>query len=199
MHARILALIITMLLYSGTNVHAEQSAELHLLLQGTERFQKNVLDLEAEVLGLEEEKMSPREGRISVHLNTVLAAPYRLEKLEIRLDNKQVKHHQYTASQRRALVNGATQPLYVTNLLPGKHRLEAHFVVSEGKRVHRGHSELNFEHTKGETWLELLLEDIPAKILSPQNVPATPASASYPDAKERRVVELTARAWEAPR
>jgi len=185
-------LLFAALLLTTMPAPAEQSAELHLLLEGTERFQQNVLELEADLLRLEQDSAHPERGRASLFLNTALGGRYRLEEIAVQLDGEPLLKQSYSLQQRRALSQGTSQPLKVLSLPPGEHVLKIDFMVGEGQKRHRGHSELKFRHGKQETWIELRVEDVPGEIFSPQQPDGT-------QTETPRRVEMTVQAWEAPK
>lgn len=173
--------------FFAVSSQAEKSAELYLLLEGTERFQKNVLDLEAELLELEQTQQLPRSGRVSVHFSTALDSKLKLESLTLKLNELEPVQHQYNSAQRQAFNQGGTQLAHIDQLPPGKHRLVAEFTVWHKEKKLLGRRIVDFDHGKNETWVELLLEDIPGEIFEGQ-----------PEKDAKRRIELSSRIWEAP-
>lgn len=169
------------------NALSENSAELLLLLEATEAFQQNVLNLEADILRLEQDQQAAAVGRIDIYLSTALEPRLALQSLQLTIDGSVIADHRYNAAQRNAFRKGGAHTVAAIALPVGEHQLAATFSIRDGDRELHGSKQLHFNNTPDGIWLELLIEDVPGEIY---------ASQPYSNQPLPRRIELSVQTWE---
>lgn len=173
----------------GGLAQADQSAEIYLLLEDTDRFQAEALAFEAE---REYSRRLPEGDAplLDLYFSTALDASLRLESLRLSIDQAPVADIRFDGDQLRALGEGGAQSLQRLRLPPGPHQLVAEFTVWHKEQKLLGRRVLDFTQGSRDAWIELLLEDVPGQIYAD--------SATDPNGPARRI-ELQAQLWETPR
>ncbi|MCW9015093.1 MAG: hypothetical protein OQL06_15100 [Gammaproteobacteria bacterium] len=90
-------------------------------------IKKDVIDLTAELSLLEEKLLFPSNTQVSVFVSTQEGDDFRLDAVQVKLDNKIVAHHLYTFRELEALQRGGVQRLYTGNVKTGDHDLVVSF------------------------------------------------------------------------
>ena len=140
---------------------AEASApDVKTLDQEVQGLKKDVIDLNKDVFVLEEELLFPANTQVAVFLSMDVGTFFALDSVTIKIDNKEVANHLYTAREADALLKGGVQRVYLGNQKVGKHELVAFF---NGKgsveRDYRRGATLTFEKGVGAKYLELKITD----------------------------------------
>ena len=113
---------------AGTTVHkAKQSRRYDFknLDLESETLLKEVLDLSSDLAIIEEQQNNPAKFQLLVLVTMAPTELFKLDYLELRIDDQTVAAHNYTSSDHRALQLGGGQRLYVANLPAGMHKLYA--------------------------------------------------------------------------
>lgn len=126
-------------------------------------LKQDVLDLNRELFILEEELLFPGNTQVSVFLSVDVGTYFKLDAVELKIDDKELTHYLYTEREIKALHRGGTQRLYLGNLKTGDHELVAFFtgVGPKGRDFKRG-ATLTFNKAMGPKLIELKIVDDPA-------------------------------------
>ena len=88
---------------------------------------KDVIDLTAELSRLEEKLLFPSSTQVSIFISLKADDTFRLDTVQIKLDNTIVAHHLYNFRELEALQKGGVQKIYVGNIKTGDHDLVVSF------------------------------------------------------------------------
>jgi hypothetical protein len=98
---------------------------------------------------LERALLIPDDDQLVVLFSVPLGAPIVLERIEVRLNGKAVVEHPFTGFELERFLDGAVQPLYMTRLPPGEHRIEvAVRVIAGGVKPTPGYTFVKGERVK---------------------------------------------------
>jgi hypothetical protein len=84
-------------------------------------IKKDVIDLTAELSQLEEKLLFPSNTQVSLFVSMKGDDDFRLDALQIKLDNKVVVHYLYTFRELEAMQKGGVQRIYTGNIKTGDH------------------------------------------------------------------------------
>jgi len=142
---------------SASDAPAPDAKTLDQEVQG---LKKDVVELNKDLFVLEEELLFPANTQVAVFLSMDVGTFFALDAVTVKIDNKEVANHLYTAREADALLKGGVQRLYVGNLRSGQHELIALF---NGKgphdRSYRRAASVRFEKGVGAKYLELKITD----------------------------------------
>lgn len=129
-----------------------------------QNLKKDLIDINRELFILEEELLFPASTQTSVFLSLNVGTFFTLDSVQLKLDDKVVAHHLYTAQERDALKRGGVQALFKGNLKTGEHELVAVFIgKGPEKRNYRRATSLVFEKTFEPKFIELKILDKESK------------------------------------
>jgi len=130
-----------------------------------EGLKKDVMELNRDLLVLEEELLFPATTQFAVFVSMDVGEFFRLDGVELLIDNEKVASHLYTDRELQALQRGGVQRLYVGNLRNGKHELTALF-TGQGphERAYRRGANIAFEKNPGAKYLEVRVQDKEQKL-----------------------------------
>lgn len=128
--------------------------------QQVQTLKKSVLELNRELFILEEEMLFPGNTQISVFLSMDIGNYFKLDSVQLQIDDKELSNHLYTEREIKALQRGGVQRLYLGNLKSGEHELVAFFtgVGPKGRDYKRG-ATVSFTKGIGPKYLELKIVD----------------------------------------
>ena len=127
-------------------------------------LKKEVLKLNRDLFILEEELLFPATSQIAVFLSVDVGEFFKLDAVQLKIDNKVISNYLYTEREIDALHRGGVQRLHVGNLKVGKHELVATFTGKGPRgRDYRRASTLVFEKQTDAKYLELQIVDSEAK------------------------------------
>jgi hypothetical protein len=135
-------------------------SESKTLDQEVQGLKKDVIELNKDLFVLEEELLFPANTQVAVFLSMDVGTFFALDAVTIKIDNKEVANHLYTAREADALLKGGVQRIYLGNQKVGKHELVA-FFTGKGtvERDYRRGATLVFEKGVGAKYLELKITD----------------------------------------
>ncbi|HEX5635942.1 MAG TPA: hypothetical protein VFY78_02555, partial [Gammaproteobacteria bacterium] len=84
-------------------------------------IKKDVIDLTAELSRLEEKLLFPSNTQVSIFISVNEGDTFRLDTVQVKLDNTVVAHHLYNFRELEALQKGGVQKIYVGNIKTGDH------------------------------------------------------------------------------
>lgn len=86
-------------------------------------IKKDVLSLNAELARLEEKLLFPSNTQVSLFISMHEGDDFRLDSVQLKLDEKVVAQHLYSFRELEALQLGGVQRLYIGNITTGEHDL----------------------------------------------------------------------------
>jgi len=89
-----------------------------------QEIKSDVLGIAAELNQLEEKLLYPSNTQVAVFVSLAAGETFRLDSVEIQLDDKPVAHHLYTFKELEALQKGGVQRIYTGNIRTGEHDLQ---------------------------------------------------------------------------
>lgn len=124
-----------------------------------------VIRLNRDLLVLEEELLFPAGTQVAVFVSMDVGRFFELESVQIKLDDKVISQHLYTALEVQALHRGGVQRVFVGNLRAGTHAIDA-FFTGRGphERDYRRGTTLKFEKGTEPRYIELRIKDVLAKL-----------------------------------
>jgi hypothetical protein len=93
-----------------------------------EHLKNQVLELNSELFVLEEDLLFSANTQVSVFVSVDVDSLFELDSVQIKIDDKVVGNHLYTAREAGSLKRGGIQRLYLGNLTSGEHELTAFFI-----------------------------------------------------------------------
>lgn len=99
--------------------------ELQGIDDQVQNLKKEVIQINQELSLLEEKLLFPSTTQVSVFVSLDARPDFRLDSLELSLDDQVVAKYVYTFRELEALHNGGVQRLHTGNIATGKHRLTA--------------------------------------------------------------------------
>jgi hypothetical protein len=130
------------------------------LADQVQSLKKSVMELNRELFILEEELLYPGNTQVAVFLSLDVGAFFKLDSVELKIDDKELTHYLYTERELKALQRGGTQRLYLGNIKAGDHELVAFFTGSgpKGTDYKRG-ATVEFTKGVGPKYIELKIID----------------------------------------
>ena len=131
--------------------------------------QADVIRLNRDLLVLEEELLFPANTQVALFVSMDVGKLFNLESVQIKLDDKVVANHLYTALEVQALHRGGVQRVFLGNLKAGAHAIDAFFtgqgpLMGDGRRDYRRGTTLSFEKGVEPSFIELRIKDSQAKL-----------------------------------
>ncbi|MEW8506539.1 MAG: AraC family transcriptional regulator [Candidatus Thiodiazotropha sp.] len=125
-----------------------------------EDLKQAVIELNRELFILEEELLFPGNTQVSIFLSLDIGNYFKLDSVQLHIDNKELTNHLYTEREVKALQRGGVQRLYLGNIKAGEHELVAFFtgVGPKGRDYKRG-ATVSFNKGIGPKYLELKIVD----------------------------------------
>ncbi|NOX77163.1 MAG: AraC family transcriptional regulator [Gammaproteobacteria bacterium] len=124
-------------------------------------LKKEVKALNRDLFILEEELLFPSNTQVAVFLSIDVGDFFRLDSVQLKIDDIVVANHLYTKRELGALKRGGVQRLYIGNVKSGKHELIALFSgPGPNNREYRRGSTITFEKTSATKYMELKIVDV---------------------------------------
>jgi hypothetical protein len=124
-----------------------------------------VMQLNRDLLVLEEELLFPPGTQVAVFVSMDVGRLFELESVQVKLDDKLVGQHLYTAAEVQALHRGGVQRLFLGNLRTGAHAIDA-FFTGRGphERDYKRGTTLRFDKGTEPRYIELRIKDSMARL-----------------------------------
>ena len=124
-----------------------------------------VIRLNRDLLILEEELLYPAGTQVAVFVSMDVGRLFELESVQIKLDDKLISQHLYTAQEVQALHRGGVQRVFVGNLKTGTHSIDA-FFTGRGphERDYKRGTTLKFDKGTEPRYIELRVKDSLGKL-----------------------------------
>jgi hypothetical protein len=90
-------------------------------------LKKEVKSLNRDLFILEEELLFPSSTQLAVFVSVDVGNFFRLDSVQLKIDNKIVANHLYTRRELESLSRGGVQRLFLGNVKSGEHELVAIF------------------------------------------------------------------------
>jgi hypothetical protein len=128
-------------------------------------LKKEVKSLNRDLFILEEELLFPSSTQLAVFVSVDVGNFFRLDSIQLKIDNKIVANHLYTKRELGALSRGGVQRLYIGNVKSGEHELIAIFSgPGPNNREYRRGTTLRFNKTSSAKYMELKIIDSSGKL-----------------------------------
>ena len=128
-------------------------------------LKKEVMKLNRDLFILEEELLFPTSTQVAVFLSTDVGNYFKLDSVQLKIDDKVVANYLYTKQEREALAKGGVQRLFIGNVKKGKRELVAVFKGPgpNDREYKRGTTHV-FEKGSGTKYIELKITDVSKKL-----------------------------------
>jgi len=128
-------------------------------------LKKEVKNLNRDLFILEEELLFPSSTQMAVFLSIDVGEFFRLDYVQLKIDDKVVANHLYTKRELSALKRGGVQRLYIGNVKSGEHELIATFRgPGPNNREYRRGTTVKFKKGSGAKFMELKILDVTHKL-----------------------------------
>ena len=114
----------------GLNASADEVSREQIkgLDEQVQDIKKDVLNLSSELARLEEKLLFPSSTQVSLFISLHKDDDFRLDSVQLKLDNKVVAQHLYTFRELQALQKGGVQRVYTGNIKTGEHELVVSYI-----------------------------------------------------------------------
>ncbi len=162
-------LLLCFLMVISSNVFAANSSDsskrVRTLDTKVQDLKKEVKSLNRDLFILEEELLFPSSTQLAVFVSVDVGNFFRLDSIQLKIDNKIVANHLYTKRELGALTRGGVQRLYLGNVKSGEHELVAVFSgPGPNNREYRRGTTLKFKKTSSAKYMELKIIDSSGKL-----------------------------------
>lgn len=128
-------------------------------------LKKEVKNLNRDLFILEEELLFPSSTQMAIFLSIDVGDFFRLDSVQVKIDDKVVANHLYTKRELGALERGGVQRLYMGNVKAGEHELIATFQgPGPNNRQYRRGTTLKFNKSSAAKFMELKILDASHKL-----------------------------------
>ena len=153
-----IAIIITVLVSDAYGQSSQD--DFRSLDEKAQSLKEEVLQLNRDLFLLEEELLFPATTQVAVFLSMDVGELFRLDSVQLKINDKVVTNYLYTEREVDALFRGGVQRLYSGNLRTGKHEIVAIFTGRGPKgRDYRRGTTLVVEKTTNPKYIELKIID----------------------------------------
>ncbi|MDH5611419.1 MAG: AraC family transcriptional regulator [Gammaproteobacteria bacterium] len=128
---RTILIMIFIVINSGLHAETPQNEvviENQSFTDKVNNLKKQVLELNRDLFILEEELLFPVNTQINVFISIDAGFLFKLDSVQLKIDDKVVSNYLYTEREIQALHRGGIQRLYVGNMVTGEHELTAVFI-----------------------------------------------------------------------
>lgn len=128
-------------------------------------LKKQAKALNRDLFILEEELLFPSNTQLAVFLSIDVGNYFRLDSVQLKIDDKLVTSHLYTRRELDALQRGGVQRLWLGNVKSGEHELIATFTgPGPNDRDYRRATSLKFKKGSAAKFMELKIYDVTSKL-----------------------------------
>lgn len=121
-------LLLCSALFSGWLQAEEGDSKEPVIASGIEQLKNQVLELNRDLFVLEEELLFSANTQVSVFVSIDADRLFKLDSVQLKIDDKVVSNYLYTDREVEALHKGGIQRIYIGNLTSGEHELVAFFI-----------------------------------------------------------------------
>lgn len=153
------------MLVIGTAYAAGKGQKAQTLDGKVQALKKEVMELNKELFILEEELLFPSSTQVAVFLSADVGNFFRLDSVQLKLDDKIITNYLYTKQETDALGRGGVQRLWMGNVKKGKRELVATFRgPGPNGREYKRATTYVFEKAAGTKYIELKITDKSQKL-----------------------------------
>jgi len=117
---------------------------------------RKLSNIKKEITELKDILFNPGKSQLAVLLSINAKTGFTLDSVNIYIDSKRTKTYLYTERESTALLNKATQKIYVGNLTEGEHTIKAQFsAMGKNNKNFNISSSLKFTKTNTAKYVEL--------------------------------------------
>lgn len=128
-------------------------------------LKKEVKALNRDLFILEEELLFPSSTQVAIFLSFDVGEFFKLDSVQVKIDDKVVANHLYTSRELGALKRGGIQRLYIGNVKAGEHELIATFRgPGPNNREYRRGMTMKFKKSTAAKFMELKIVDVTQKL-----------------------------------
>jgi hypothetical protein len=128
-------------------------------------LKKQVKSLNRDLFILEEELLFPSSTQVAIFLSIDVGDFFRLDSVQVKIDDKVIANHLYTKRELGALERGGVQRLYMGNVKSGEHELVASFRgPGPNNREYKRATTIKFEKSSVAKFMELKIVDASHKL-----------------------------------
>ncbi len=128
-------------------------------------LKKQAKALNRDLFILEEELLFPSNTQLAVFLSIDVGNYFRLDSVQLKIDDKEVANHLYTKRELDALQRGGVQRLWLGNVKSGEHELIATFTgPGPNNRDYRRATTVKFKKSAAAKFMELKIRDVTSKL-----------------------------------
>lgn len=143
----------------------KQANETRTLDDRVQALKKDVKALNRDLFILEEELLFPSSTQVAIFLSIDVGEFFRLDSVQLKIDDKVVANHLYTKRELGALKRGGVQRLYIGNVKSGEHELIATFRgPGPNNREYRRGTTMKFKKGSAAKFMELKIVDATKKL-----------------------------------
>lgn len=157
--------LLALFIISSEALSAADRSGVRSLDDKVQSLKKEVMKLNRDLFILQEELLFPTSTQIAVFLGSDVGNFFRLDSIQVKIDDKVVTNYLYTKQESEALARGGIQRLFTGNVKKGKHELVAIFKGPgpNGRTYKRGQT---FVFDKGSTtkYIQLQITDKSRKL-----------------------------------
>lgn len=144
----------------GESVAGSEKSAIAKISSEIQTLKKEVISLNKDLRLLEENMLFPSNTRFTMFVTINSGKFFELESIKVKIDGRFVATHIYSEKQRKALLSGGVQKLYMTNLSEGTHRITVFYTgVGFNERAYKRAANLELDKGPGSQYLELLITD----------------------------------------
>ena len=157
-----ISFLLLFILVSPRPMPAQQpSSELEQEIQD---LKQQVLRLNRNLFILQEDLLFPANTRFNVFLSLDAGKLFALDSVQLKINDKVVANHLYTAREIDALKRGGVQRLFEGNLPSGEHEIVALFIGKgpNGRDYRRGKA-ITIDKGSDPQYVQLVVRDDPSK------------------------------------
>ena len=146
-------------------VASTKESEKRTLDARVQSLKKDVKALNRDLFILEEELLFPSSTQVAIFLSIDVGEYFRLDSVQLKIDDKVVANHLYTKRELGALERGGVQRLYMGNVKSGEHELIASFRgPGPNNREYKRATTIKFEKSSAAKFMELKIIDATHKL-----------------------------------
>ena len=112
----------------GADAGEQVREQIRGLDEQVQDIKKDVLNLSSELAKLEEKLLFPSHTQVSVFISMHEGDDFRLDSVQVKLNEKVVAQHLYAYRELEALQMGGVQRVYVGNVKTGEHDLVVSYI-----------------------------------------------------------------------
>lgn len=146
---------------------AQQSADAQepvSVAKQLQQLKREVIALNRDLFVLEEDLLFPSSTQVVVYVSMDVGSYFKLDAIELKIDDKVVSEYLYTEKQADALYRGGVQRLHIGNLAQGEHEISAFFIgFGPHEREFKRAASIRFNKEDDAKVLELQITDSTSK------------------------------------